>query len=195
MNSLMRSIALLLTSALLVAPVASAAQDYWADISVFSDPLGSSCSLLDGGVAPFNVYVLCRPTPGIGLVGSRFRISSSPGFGGEYVSETIHLPFFVGDLFAGIEVGYAWCYTTDLLVATIAYMGHGTSQPCSELAVFPHPQTYTGDIEVMDCYFEWLHASTVGPLLVNPVDGHCEPACAPVRTESKTWGKVKSLYR
>jgi len=176
----------------IAASTESSAQTVPSTITLFSDPNGYSCTLIDNQEIPLNVYVINESR---GLVDSRFRIASSEGFNADYLSEVVHMPFHIGDLRAGIDIGYGYCATGTLLLATITYMGHGSSSPCAYLEVLPHPVSYFGTIEVMDCAFDTLRGSTLGPLLVNPSSGQCAPWCSPVGVQSTTWGAVKALYR
>jgi hypothetical protein len=179
----------------IAASTESSAQYVPATITLFSDPSGDSCTLIDDKEGLLNVYVVNKIAPGLGLVGSRFRVASSEGFNAEYASELIHLPAHMGDLRAGVDIAYNYCYSGSLLLATITYMGHGTSSPCGYLEVLPHPVSYFGTIEVMVCNFDTYPGATLGPLLVNPSSGQCAPWCGPVSTQSTTWGAVKALYR
>lgn len=174
---------------------ATAQVDY-GSISLFSDPNGDSCVLIDDGDGPLNIYVVQKTPLVRGWVDSRFRVSNSEGFNADYVGEVIHAFAHVGDLRAGIEIVYGHCDTgTVLLLATMTYMGHGDSSPCAYLEVLPHPQSYSGGIDLMDCNFDTYKGSTLGPLLVNPTSGTCSSWCTPVSVESSTWGAVKALYR
>jgi hypothetical protein len=76
----------------------------------------------------------------------------------------------------------------------MTYTGHGASNPCAYLEVLPHPESFTGGIDVDDCHFQWWQASTLGRLLVNPSPDQCTPWCV-VGVQSSTWGGVKALYR
>jgi hypothetical protein len=172
----------------------SRAQTVFETVSLFSDPNGDSCTLIDDKEGPLTIYVVNKIPPGFGLVDSRFRVASSEGFNANYVSEVILMPFHLGDLRAGIEIVYNYCYTGTLLLATMTYMGHGGSSSCAYLEVLPHPESYTGGIDVMDCYFSTLEGSTLGRLLVNTSPGQCSPWCT-VGVQSSTWGAVKALYR
>ena len=108
---------------LVIAASTESSAQYTADtITLFSDPSGDSCTLIDDQEGPLSVYVINESR---GLVDSRFRIASSEGFNADYVSEVIHMPFYIGDLRAGIDIGYGYCATGTLLLATITYMGHG----------------------------------------------------------------------
>jgi hypothetical protein len=173
----------------------SNAQCVLESVTLFSDPNGDSCTLADNGGGPLNIYVVNKIPPGLGLVDSRFRVASSEGFGADYVSEVIHMPFHIGDLRAGIEIAYNYCHTGTVLLATMTYLGHGTSSPCAYFEVLPHPESYTGGIDVMDCHFSTWEGCTLGPLLVNPSPGQCAPWCGPVGVQATTWGAVKALYR
>jgi hypothetical protein len=162
-------------------------------VTLSSDPIVTSCTLVDNQEGPLKVYVI-NEIAADGLVSSSFRVASSAGFSADYMGETIHLPFHIGDLRTGIDITYAYCATATVLLATMEYMGHGTSSPCAYLEVLPHPDSFSGSIEVMDCAFDTLRGGTLGPLLVNPLSSQCAPWCV-VSVQSSTWGAVKALYR
>jgi len=160
-------------------------------VTVFSDPNGGSCTLVDDSEAPLSVYVIAKTS---GTVNSRFRVASSEGFNADYLSEVIHMPFHTGDLRTGIDITYAYCAIGAVLLATMTYAGHGTSSPCSYLEVQAHPESYDGSIEVITCTFDTFRGVTLGPLLVNSSQGQCTPWCV-VGVRSSTWGAVKAFYR
>ena len=168
------------------------AQSIEATITLSSDPSATSCTLVDNQEGLLNIYVL-NEIP-LGLVSSSFRVASSAGFNADYMSETIHMLFHTGDLRTGIEITYAYCASGTVLLATMTYMGHGNSEPCAYLEVLPHPDSFSGSIEVMNCAFDTFRGGTLGPLLVNPVSSQCAPWCV-VSVQSSTWGAVKALYR
>jgi hypothetical protein len=163
-----------------------------ATITVFADEIGSSCTIVDDSERLFDLHVIAKVV-GWTLYGLRFRLADSPGFTADYVSETIYAEAFSGDLPSGLFAGYS-CVNGLLHVATVTYLGHGTSQPCSYLEILPYPQSETGSAEIMDCYFDVYPAASEGPLLVNATPGQCEPWCT-IAARETTWGAVKSLYR
>lgn len=177
-------------------PSNAVAQGQSTTVTVFADASGSQCTLSEGNNSDFSVYIIHKIPPGWGYVGSRFRLLASPGNKATYIGETIHLPYYFGDTQSGIEVEYAYCVSGSLLLATVVYHANDTSSPCSyfEVVPHPHPQNFSGGIDVMDCFFDTSSAATMGRLYVNPVEGECAPWCT-VAVEPSTWGQVKALYR
>jgi hypothetical protein len=186
--------ALTLTTSVFLLSFPSHGQLSTATITAFADQAGTSCTLFDDSEKTFDVYIINTITPGFGLAGSRFRVATSPGFSAAFVEEQI--PFLhSGSVRDGVTVVYGTCLPGTFLLATVTFLGHGTSAPCSAIEVVAHPEShYPGSIDVMDCHFDWLPAPTKGPLLVNAVEGQCAPWCI-VALEPTTWGAVKALYR
>jgi hypothetical protein len=184
----------LLALVVCVFPAHSSAQFSPGTVTAHSDEIGSSCSLLDDADKIITVYVFTHVAPSFGLGAVRFRLVSSTGFSATYSSEVI--PYVhTGNTQDGLNVAFGTCLSGDILVATVSYIGHGTSTSCSYLTVTGHPQSYfPPNIDVMDCEFYWLPASTDGPLNVNPAGGQCSPWCV-VAVNQATWGAVKALYR
>jgi hypothetical protein len=77
-----------------------------------------------------------------------------------------------------------------LLLATVSYMGYGTSEACSYLV--PAPRIGMNFIVVHFCNSGSQPAPAAGPLFVNS-NPTCPPWCV-VATEKTTWGRVKALY-
>ena len=167
----------------------AAAQDSPGNITLFADPAANSCSITDQAEGPFTVYVIHVNMSGFAW--SDFRVTESSGFLATYVSETVETLNHVGDFRSGINVAYGSCVDGPLLLGTITYEGHGTSQPCSYLDVVPWRFPW---VDTQDCNFQSFAAPPLGKLCVNPQPGLCEPWCS-VATEQTTWGGVKALYR
>ncbi|HEX6791743.1 MAG TPA: hypothetical protein VF247_10575 [Candidatus Krumholzibacteria bacterium] len=167
-----------------------AAQYAPGNITAFADPTGTSCSITDQTPGPFNVYVF--HTNFGGMYGVNFRVSESGGFHATYLSETLEAPGHYGDFRNGIDLVYGACRNGPVLLGTISYEGHGTSESCSYLDIvgwhYPWPETG-------DCIFMDYPAPPLGKLYVNPQPGLCQPWCGVVATAPATWGKVKALYR
>jgi len=162
------------------------------NITVFADPAGSSCAIVDQVPGLFTLYVL--HTNMDGMVSSDFRVIESSGFHATYVNETVP-PIHVGSLQAGISVGYGACVVGPLLLGTITYAGDGTSVPCSTIDVVGNPNSVESSYAwTQSCLFDILAAPQMGSLYVNPQAGQCGPWCA-LATQPTTWGRVKALYR
>ena len=87
------------------------------------------------------------------------------------------------------------CVDLPVFVVRVDFAVTGKAPPCCKVRVGPSTSpTATGIMEVT-CDFETRTIGTDAPVVVNP-PGSCEcDAPTSLRTESATWGKVKSLFR
>jgi hypothetical protein len=202
MRSTARLLSVALRSVLLVAPVSVPAASAQVgapggNISVFADPFGSTCFLMDDAPRAFSVYVVHTNVDNSnGITATEFAFVTSEGFTATYLSETIHYPTYYGTLAGGISIGFGICALEPGLLATVNYVGHGTSEACSFLDTGPNltlPYVLTEPLAI-DCIFNDYPAPSVGRLLVNPAPGQCSPWCV-VATQQTTWGRLKALYR
>jgi hypothetical protein len=164
------------------------------NITISADVSGCACSIADAGSATFTLYVIHSVTNG--AVGAFLRVAESAGFTATFVEENI--PYYhVGTFRDGVTVVYEQCiFSGPVLIGTITYQGMGTSQACSKLdtAGNPNPGAPPTPYPVSEnCTFSDYPAPSTSPLYVN-ASSACSPPCL-VRTESNTWGQVKSLYR
>jgi len=93
----------------------------------------------------------------------------------------------IGNTQTGIHVAYGGCKTEPVVVATIVFMGMGTTPDCCEYWVVPHPDSAA--VETIDCDGN-NHEDWGGVSFVNP-----DPALCQTPTVPSTWGEIKSLYR
>jgi hypothetical protein len=162
------------------------------------------CEMLDN--QPGLIAVTVHHIFTVGGLGARFRVEPGAGVTFTYVSETHHFANTLGNTQTGVEVCYDACAApNDSPLITIYYLSYGTSGPCSELRVVPHPSAET--VEVINCggapVAAWARGIVLNPsLLCSP----CERAtmfpgtpkyfnCEPLPTRTSTWGRVKALYR
>lgn len=179
-------VAVLLSLALLAAARPSSGQIFQHEISLYADPSHTTTDGYDLAPGVLSVFVVHETTPAASSgVSSGFRIVSSPGFTGVWLSET-PLYFFEGTTPGGIALSYGACVQLPTRLVEVRYTVFGTSAECSYLEVGAHPEH---GLVAIDCDFELIPA-TGGKLSINP-----NPTCPPVPVESTTWGKVKSLYR
>ena len=159
------------------------------NITVFADAAALSCSITDQAPGPITLFVF--HTNFSEMVTADFRVSESDGFHATYLGETIE-PGHIGDFRGGILFVYGVCRDGPLLLGTISYQGHGTSESCSYVDVvgwnFPWPAT-------SNCNFQDFATSPLGKMYVNPQPGACQTWCGVVPTTQATWGKIKALYR
>lgn len=164
---------------------------------------GYNCSMVDAtpGVHSLDVVHMYN----IGATAVRFKIESSPGMTMTYLSEDHPFAFTDGNTQDGITICYGSCAVGDQLVATIHYMAYGTSDPCTEILVVPHPDAHT--IDMVDCEGT-PQAVYAGDIYVQEYQGECgcpdlhafegTPrafACNPLSIRSTTWSSIKALYR
>jgi hypothetical protein len=170
-----------------------------------NDTATGYCEAFDNqpGVHTINVYH--RFTGG--ALAARFRVEAGPGVTMIYAGETHPFSSTVGNSQSGIEVCYGTCLAPgDIPLVTISYLSFGTSAPCSELRVVPHPAAEV--VETMDCNGTPQNVWG-GVLLINPsvLCADCEGtatrfpgtpesfSCAPLAAQASTWGTIKALYR
>lgn len=162
------------------------------------------CEMLDNQPGLIAVTVHHHFT--VGGLAARFRVVPGPGVTLVYVSETHHFANTIGNTQTGVEVCYGACAApNDTPLITIYYLAFGTSSPCAELRVVPHPAAEA--VEVINCagtpVSAWARGIFLNPsLLCSP----CETAtmfpgtpkyfsCEPLAMQASTWGAVKALYR
>jgi hypothetical protein len=199
----MKTLALLtpLLSFLTVPPTTGAQVVY--DMIQLRTPT-NSCEMLDDQPGLIAVTVHHHFT--LGGLATRFRVESGPGVTWTYVSETHHFANTIGNTQTGVEVCYGACEAPNHApVITIYYLASGTSGPCSQLKVVPHPSAET--VEVITCDGAPIRAWARGIFLnPSPLCSPCETStmlpgtpkyfgCEPLATQASTWGGVKALYR
>jgi len=201
-----RLVCLSLLAALVLVPAALFASD----IAIQDSDTGN-CFLVDTP-GLHTVQVVHRVTTGARAV--RFTIKPEPGMNMSYVSET-HPFSYLGNVQDGIAVCYGGCVTGNTVVATITYMGYGTTiAPCSLLRVVPAGLSAGGaeTLDVMGCdgieevaTGTHLEVRPVGSSGCNYCAAGAQPStfagsphfftCSGLPIESSTWGMIKSLYR
>ena len=174
-------------------------------IGVFADPAATDCYIDDEAESPVDVYVVHWLTPG--ATGSRFRVVETPGITMTYLGETPSFDGYYGNSRTAVTVCYGGCFVGPILLATLHYLGHGTSALCSFIDVAaPIGSEF---IEVIDCDpspnawsagHVWLHVNgkvlctcehddySYCPVPLGPKD-ICTTPVAP-----STWGSIKSFY-
>lgn len=176
-------------------------------------PVPAQVGMINLASVPNSGACAGRDTPGLktiyvqhsifnGATGSRFRIENGPGATLTYVSEVHHFPQTIGDSQSGITICYEGCIINTQVLVSITYMFYGTSEPCSELRIVPHPDSET--VEAMDCNYEpvadyvqdFKFLGDCGCGFMHDFPGTPRSfGCAPLPAEPSTWGRVKALYR
>jgi hypothetical protein len=180
---------------LAIAVAASPAFAQIGDISAYADIAGLSCSIADNqGFAFIDVFVLHKHATSGGTA-SQWTMTLTGGATLQYVSTT-EAPGMLrlGDANVDCSIAYGGCVLGDFLIATVRWIGFGTSPPCSRVTFTPAPTTpIPGQVAAVDCAVPSgnLVVPATGQAIINE-NGGC--LCNVPVTES-TWGGIKALYR
>jgi hypothetical protein len=182
-----------------IASVSPVAGQYLGALELAGDDI---CHMPDQSVGVRTVHVYHRLNPG--SIASRFRLVVDPAVTMTYMSETVQTPSFAGNTRDGITLCYGSCRLGDVLLVSIEYMALGTSAPCGQIRIVPHPDAET--VEAIRCddgpvatYVQDLYVVGPGGLCGCP-SGHAFAGtpqaftCGPLPVRSKTWGAIKALY-
>jgi hypothetical protein len=165
-------------------------------------PSIEECSIVDSSPRMHTIFV--SHAFNAGSTASRFRVVNGPGSTLSYISEST--PYFsaIGNTQAGISFCYENCLAGTFILATIQYMGYGTSSPCGQQQIIAHPSAET--VEIMNCASA-VERAYVHDLRVEGPGGICgclDPHfitgtaqafdCTPLPVSATTWGAIKSLY-
>jgi hypothetical protein len=151
-------------------------------IDLYVDPAYSVHEVFDSAPGLLKVYVVHEHTSG--ATGSAFRIVSSPGFTGTWVSETSPFTNIGGTTPTGVEMSCSGCIAPSALLFEVTYAVFGTSSTCSFLEVVKHPNYPF--IYIPDCFADEPSPATGGTLVVNP-----DATCSTVSIRPTTWGRSK----
>jgi hypothetical protein len=160
-----------------------------------------SCYVVDDGPGLKTVYVTHNFIPGATAV--RFRVQPY-GSTMIYVSETHNFPMTVGNAQDGMSVCYGSCLLGPIPVATLTYMSYGTSAPCGQLEIVPHPAAEVPEVVLCDGRTVQTAAQDVnagtnvycGCPEINAFPGAPRAFdCEPLAVHASTWGGIKALYR
>ena len=175
-----------------------------ASVSLYSDSTTFvNCEMYDDIPGLRTVYVILAGGPADAV---RFKIEPSPGMTMTYLSESHYAPVLEGDTQNGITFCFGETLIDPVLLATIQYMAHGTSDCCSEIRSVPYPGSNTIDLiyngspsyadgeRIMinpqcQCDACWNGRVVYGPP-DNPYD-----FCQPVDADLTTGGRIKAVYR
>jgi hypothetical protein len=176
-----------------VVAIASPAFAQSGDISSYSDAAGTSCNITDASVSVLSVYLLHKHTSG--ATASQFTVTPAGGAVLTYLS-VAEAPGMlrIGNANDDMSLAYGGCITGDFLIATVTYLGSGTSAPCSRITLTPAPSSaIPGELAMVDCASPSgnLAVPGNGVAIINPnVTCQCD-----VPVQAKTWGSIKALYR
>jgi hypothetical protein len=165
-------------------PVSSFAENR---IELFTDVNHSSCEISDqGGIKTLHVFLTGTNTAT--LAAFRARVPSCWTGATWLFDDTQYVS--VGNSQQEISVAFGLCLAPPVHVAEINIMTSGAAPQCCEMHI---EQPIDFALMFVDCGFAETPVNPGQHVTVNPTE-QC-PCMNPIRTESSTWGKVKSLYR
>jgi len=171
-------------------------------IELYANLERTQCTLSENVDPPgVSIYVfLTGPVP---ATGARFKVPKPDCWvGATWVGDSLYPEHLsVGDSQTdwsiGFFAGHGGCipsHTPPIFIGTVNFSVAGQSLPCCEVKVEPAQQFVFTDCDVNYAYEHPL--STGQTVFVNAdASCSCELSLLPLRTESSTWGRVKSLYR
>lgn len=194
----MKTLLLVVVSAVIALTVPTQTAAYYGSLGVYSDVGGCDCNILDEAAGLVTVYVVHRDIA-TGVSGARFKVDGTARPYLTFIAENpLGDPIFIlGNIEDGYDVSYGACVTGGLPVMEILFFGSGLSPHCSNLGVVAAPTSTTGQVEVFDCDHE-VFPTTGYSASVNPgTECVCfmPIPCIPVPVEGSTWGAIKALYR
>jgi len=135
-------------------------------VSLYADPVGVTCNIVDQSPGVLRMYVVVTDAPGT-VTAVRFAAPVPECMTGvSWSSDELVFPISIGNSQEGITVGVPYCAETPLHVLTINYVGQGLSQTCCHYPVLPDPSELEGEIIVVDCDYEMVIGGTLD-LIVN----------------------------
>ncbi len=168
-------------------------------IAISTSPIEVTCGFLSNSPGIHTIYV--RHTFSAGVMASRFRIEFTDGAAMTYLSQESAF-LLNGDASSGISVCYNTCLIDNEVILKVDYLYQGTSFPCEQFRVLPHPAAQT--VEAISCGSTPVRASAQDMYLVGfcgCLSGHLITGtaatfdCAPVPVATRTWGAIKAMYR
>jgi hypothetical protein len=167
-------------------------------IAVFSDNTHADCAVsftcINGDCGYLGFYVFQYSASG--TQGSRFKAPYQYCFYEHSFFWESH-PFAgtTGNSQVGVTIPYGSCLSGWIHVLTVWYYSgsHIGAGQCCQYPVLPHPESSTGEVEVLNCAGSWV-SSDNAPAIVN-ADPSC-PCSTPsgIADQITTWGAVKALY-
>jgi hypothetical protein len=122
-----------------------------AEIGLYTDEYGSTCSFSGNQAGILNAYVVVKPH-GSGIRGVRFSAPIPDCFGATFVAEsTPGLLVAIGSSQTGISISSPSCEADPFYALQIVYMTSGGTTPCCEFPILADP--ITGLLEAVDCAY------------------------------------------
>ena len=164
-------------------------------IAVYSDSTHTDCTLSTLPPHTFELVFWVFQNSAVGAQGARFK-APRPSCFMEYdwAKDDKPFPQTIGTSPAGVTISYGSCLTGWTHILTIHFYGDLGIPACCEFAILPHPQSSTGNIEVLDCAGNWVSADAESGFIDNDY-ALCPCSIPPwVPTHATTWGVIKALY-
>jgi len=181
---MMRLLVVLVALAMLLSSTALAQRP--GTIAVFSDAGGTDCNFVDdGGLLQVHMFHIFHDD----VLASRFMldVSLTDWF---FLGDFMVFEIVVDGSTTGVGVYYGTCQTGPTYLGYAQFFG-STAPACTPIGIVAHPNSYTGEVDVADCYGTY-HPATGREGVVNPDQScMCSP---PVPVEQTTWGQIKAQY-
>jgi hypothetical protein len=182
----------LLVALVLVAGACGDAFGQFDEVSLWADPLMSSCEIVDPGSGLVQVHMFHTGSQPARAV-TFFAPTPQCWEGATWVGDVVASPFQKGGATThaqGIFINYLDCIQPPIHLGYMNFVVSGGAQPCCSYPVLP--QTVVGEVQVAGCDFS--ERSAVGGTAVVNANSSCR-CPRPLAVEASTWGRVKALYR
>lgn len=164
-------------------------------IGIFGDNAGTSCAVLDPGVALLSVYVVHIGATGATAVQYK---ATKPAcmVGASYLNDTNVFGVTVGNSQTGVAVAYGACKTGNVHCQTLNFFGAGTTTDCCIYTITcdpnaGNPDCALGKATYSDCDFVKLNITIQSGVVEST--GACTCPMIVAAKES-SWGQIKALY-
>lgn len=188
------------TLALLCLMITPSAGQYQGALTVAAEDI---CAMPDQTPGMRTIRVVHRLNTG--TVASRFKVVVDPGVTMVYVSESYDpASSVVGNALDGITLCYGSCRLGDVQLVSMNFLAFGSSAPCGQIRIVPHPDSET--VEAIRCDNVPVGTYVQDLYVVGPGGGCGCPdgrvflgsphafGCQAVPVKSATWGAIKALY-
>ncbi len=119
-------------------------------MGIYADAAGTNSRIVDDG-GTVTVYVVHKIE--VGGIASAFTVEAPAGW--TRLGAVSQYPVNIGDVDAGMSIGYGNCLTGTIHLMTLTYDSPGNSAAGSTFKVLPHPE-WPDNIRVVDCDAEML---------------------------------------
>lgn len=119
-------------------------------MGIYADAAGTNSRIVDDG-GTVTVYVVHKIE--VGGIASAFTVEAPAGW--TRLGAASQYPVNIGDVDAGMSIGYGNCLTGTIHLMTLTYDSPGNSAAGSTFKILPHPE-WPDNIRVVDCDAEML---------------------------------------